>query len=329
MKQPTSSPDPLATGDKILAGAIIAVVISLVVMLVFFFRWQSGVRPAISPTATPDPLLLAIPTKAADELTEFVLPTSDPAVNPTHTPHPTPRMQVLSSNPRYITIIDNQLWFITNGQKFNTVEVRFVELDSNRTIQAGELETVDETAVLAAVTGENKLFVSQLPNQTATMKVWQLTAGVEAPPEHEPALQLTPYQSATQTTLGNLTLLAQADDNGDVELWRKEGNNPAELLLNLNDVASSNPQNFIVFKERVYFTATDRHNDTELWYTDGTAEGTSRLKDVNPSFSSAPSDFVVFGNYLYFVADDWNNGRELWRTDGTPENTLLFANISR
>lgn len=329
MKQPTPSPDPLATGDKILVGAIVTVVISLIVMLFFFFRWQSGVRPVVVSTVTPDPLLLAIPTESADDFTEFVLPTSDPAVDPTHTPHPTPRGQVLSSHPRYLTLADNLLWFVTNGEKFNTVEVRFVELDSNRTLKAGLLETADETAVLAAVTGENKLFVSQLPNQTDPVKLWQLTAGETAPPEHEPALQLTLYQPATQATLGNLTLLAQADENGDVELWKKEGNAPAELLLDLNDVASSNPQNFIVFKDLIFFSATDRHNDTELWYSDGTAAGTSRLKDINPSFSSAPSDFVVFGNYLYFVADDWNNGRELWRTDGTPEETLLFANISR
>lgn len=182
MKQPTSSPDSLATGDKILAGAIITVIISLVVMLFFFFRWQSGVRPVMVPTVTPDPLLLAIPTESADDLTEVVLPTSDPAVDPTHTPHPTPRGQVLSSNPRYLTPADNQLWFITNGEKANTVEVRFIEADGNRTIKAGLLETVDETAVLAAVTGENKLFVSQLPNQTAAIKLWQLTAGTAPPP---------------------------------------------------------------------------------------------------------------------------------------------------
>merc|ERR1711871_284465 len=55
----------------------------------------------------------------------------------------------------------------------------------------------------------------------------------------------------------------------------------------------------------------------ELWRTDGTVEGTTRIDDINPGYlSSRPSDLVSFGPYLYFAATKLGEGCELWRTKG-------------
>merc|ERR1711871_952767 len=60
----------------------------------------------------------------------------------------------------------------------------------------------------------------------------------------------------------------------------------------------------------------------ELWRTDGTAEGTTRVEDINPGEkSSSPSDMASFGSYLYFAATSLEHGRELWRTTGTTHGT--------
>jgi ELWxxDGT repeat protein len=77
-----------------------------------------------------------------------------------------------------------------------------------------------------------------------------------------------------------------------------------------------------------YFTAPDRSNGTELWKTDGTAEGTSLVRDICPGLcSSNPRAFTEFGGLLYFTAEDRTNGRELWRTDGTAAGTVLVMDL--
>jgi len=67
----------------------------------------------------------------------------------------------------------------------------------------------------------------------------------------------------------------------------------------------------------------------ELWITDGTPEGTSLLKDINPGKeSSVPQRFIDIGNgKVLFVAQDKNSGSELWITDGTTVGTTQVADI--
>lgn len=56
----------------------------------------------------------------------------------------------------------------------------------------------------------------------------------------------------------------------------------------------------------------------ELWRTDGTVEGTTRLEDINPGpVSSNPMFLTSFNGYLFFSAHTDTDGRELWYTLGT------------
>ena len=45
---------------------------------------------------------------------------------------------------------------------------------------------------------------------------------------------------------------------------------------------SSYSDNFTKFDDQLYFTADDGENGDELWVSDGTAEGTQLLIDINP-----------------------------------------------
>jgi ELWxxDGT repeat protein len=78
------------------------------------------------------------------------------------------------------------------------------------------------------------------------------------------------------------------------------------------------------------FTASDSAHGTELWRSDGTAEGTVLLKDVRPGPQSTsfplPSLFVV-RDRVYFAADDGVHGYELWVSDGTDDGTHLLKDI--
>ena len=88
-------------------------------------------------------------------------------------------------------------------------------------------------------------------------------------------------------------------------------------------------RDFTEFNDKLYFTANDGSSGTELYVTDGTAEGTELVTDINPgSGSSYPGGFTEFNGKLYFNANDGSSGRELYVTDGTAEGTKLVADIN-
>ena len=90
----------------------------------------------------------------------------------------------------------------------------------------------------------------------------------------------------------------------------------------------SYPHTLLVFKERLFFVADDGKHGTELYQTDGTAAGTSLVKDINPEGNSHAQGLVVYKGQLYFGADDGKHGYELWRSDGTAEGTFLVKDLT-
>ena len=93
------------------------------------------------------------------------------------------------------------------------------------------------------------------------------------------------------------------------------------------------PDIFVQMGNYAFFFADDGVHGKELWKTDGTASGTSMVKDIN---SGAPTSYpstskytmAVIGSTLYFSADDGSNGVELWKTDGTSSGTSIVKNIN-
>lgn len=76
------------------------------------------------------------------------------------------------------------------------------------------------------------------------------------------------------------------------------------------------------------FSASNGSNGYELWRTDGTADGTAMVRDINAAGSSAPNRFIRIEDYFYFVASDGATGRELWRSDGSDAGTTLVKDIN-
>lgn len=68
-----------------------------------------------------------------------------------------------------------------------------------------------------------------------------------------------------------------------------------------------------------YFSAAGDFG-SEIYRTDGTADGTFLLKDINPGvFGSDPFPVAMIGDQLLF--NTFVDGRQLWITDGTQEGT--------
>ena len=128
------------------------------------------------------------------------------------------------------------------------------------------------------------------------------------------------------------TLYFVADDGSSgAELWKSDGTasgtqqikdiNPgpgSALAFAANTFAPV--RHMVPHNGRLYFAANDGSNGTELWATDGTADGTVLVKDIAPgAASSFPDDFEVAGGILFFATSDGG----LWKTDGTANGTVL------
>ena len=162
------------------------------------------------------------------------------------------------------------------------------------------------------------------------------------------------------TVIDDTLFFAAQDANRDRELWSLNINpadtdnfHTASLVKDINTVApsgvtvtnSSSLENFIAIDGTLYFAADNGVNGKELWKSDGTADGTQLVYDIQlpveetetftndqgveetitttTNGGSAPGDFINVGNRLFFTAEGTladasavdgrqKLGRELW-----------------
>ena len=101
------------------------------------------------------------------------------------------------------------------------------------------------------------------------------------------------------------------------------------MLKDINDQpfqAGIAPQNITQVGPLVYFAATTISEGLELWKSDGTAVGTTLVKDIAPGPSSSNvTSLVNVAGTLFFVARNDTFGTQIWRSDGTPEGTVMVS----
>ena len=133
----------------------------------------------------------------------------------------------------------------------------------------------------------------------------------------------------------NKIYFAANDGTNGVELWESDGTEEGTLLvsdINSNEGEGSAPANLTVFDSKIFFTADngsagdDRINGRELWRTNGSEEGTTFVRDINPDGSSFANEFTIFDESLYFAAENSSEGRELYVNDpeASPFNTAIY-----
>ena len=66
-------------------------------------------------------------------------------------------------------------------------------------------------------------------------------------------------------------------------------------------MASSFPDNLVALGNTLYFVADSGSGGRELWKSDGSAAGTVRVKDINPSGDSYPSELAIVGSTLSLI----------------------------
>ena len=129
------------------------------------------------------------------------------------------------------------------------------------------------------------------------------------------------------------------------ELWRSDGTAVGtELVKDIwpddQGKKGSDPREGLVIGSLMYFTADDGSHGRELWVSDGTAAGTTMVRDINSGSSDGMphnpdgrvyvrdegSSIVALGGQMYFPAND-GSGFELWTSDGTQAGTTKVVDL--
>lgn len=167
---------------------------------------------------------------------------------------------------------------------------------------------------------------------------------------------LTPGASSSElhllTTLGN-DLIFTTGETTTLSLWRSTGSTSRPRLImraaRLNPLSSSPWDPFaevITINNRLFFSASTPDGTVALWGSDGSAAGTTMLRDAAPAALdvAASSDVPARGFYateltnlngsLFFYGyamDGTSPDRAqagLWRSDGTPGGTVLVRPLA-
>ncbi len=168
----------------------------------------------------------------------------------------------------------------------------------------------------------NELWVTD-GTTNGTMLVKDINPGVDSS-----------YAQSMTVFAGKVFLNAYDVTHGQ-ELWVTDGTANGTFLLKDIDPTSCGaigcsgyPNGFVQFVDKLYFRAGDSVSGAELWMTDGTTNGTTLVKDINPgSNGSNLFELNVLGDKLIFAADTGTEGLELWTSDGTASGTNLLLDI--
>lgn len=122
------------------------------------------------------------------------------------------------------------------------------------------------------------------------------------------------------------------EENG--RLWRTDGTaaGTGPVALPPDSPRILRPLSLAEHGGRIYFLALlDRSFEEELlelWSTDGTTAGTSRVRVLGPGSDTFRPPLVSAGGRLYFPANDGEHGVELWESDGTEAGTRMAEDIA-
>ncbi len=148
---------------------------------------------------------------------------------------------------------------------------------------------------------------------------------------------VAPFPLVPSVMEGSVVYFGAQDEVTGIELWRSDGTAEGTFLLADVHPGPGNgleplflPNFAAELDGRVFFTPRAADFRYELWTTDGSPQGTSRLSELDlqasaleRSFSPLGSDLAALDEAVLFVADDGLHGRELWRSDGSAQGTEL------
>jgi ELWxxDGT repeat protein len=189
------------------------------------------------------------------------------------------------------------------------------------------------------LTSANGLLFFVASDGTHFNVLWQ-SDGTPAGTQMVKPTSLAPNINSTTTTslatLGNFVYFAASDSVHGTELWKTDGTATGTVLVSeaIDGSDGLGNQDFLdtstsgVAGGKLFYTVSDSTRPGQLWVSDGTSAGTSRVIRTGGSTApSSPTLPVVVGSTAYFAANDGAHGTELWKTNGTAAGTMIVKDI--
>jgi ELWxxDGT repeat protein len=136
--------------------------------------------------------------------------------------------------------------------------------------------------------------------------------------------------SPSDLTDVNGTLFFSGNDGSGSgnELWKSTGSYASTVRVKdiYSGATASDPGTMINFNGTLYFSANHPTYGRSLWKSDGTAAGTTVIRNASYPFTD-PRNLLAAQNQVFFIADNPTTGVELYRTDGTAAGTILVKDI--
>ncbi|MBF0185072.1 MAG: DUF4347 domain-containing protein [Magnetococcales bacterium] len=138
-------------------------------------------------------------------------------------------------------------------------------------------------------------------------------------------------------TLNDKVLFFAETEDENRELWITDGTTAGtQMLLDINPGTDSSSLGYgtelVLCNNKIFFQADDGVHGEELWVTDGTAAGTTLVKDIwAGSIDSSIRTITAFNNKVFFYAQDGTGylgyHDQLWVSDGTTAGTQLVKDM--
>ena len=208
--------------------------------------------------------------------------------------------------------------YMTDGESENVIEL------------TDALRYIPTTITPIQPTGEGRApekWVFTLNNQ-----LWVTDgtkAGTQALITDNAGTEVPVVESAAYLTSFNGHVYFQGDndlDKQEREIWRTDGTSAGtNLVANLHPQGTSNPYNFKVMGDYLYFVADfnlDGVNHGSELYRMAKDHSYELVKDINPGTAhSQPNALTVIGDKMYFTATPTSGAYAVYVTDGTNEGT--------
>lgn len=180
----------------------------------------------------------------------------------------------------------------------------------------------------------NELYLDAKDGSTNPMKIVKLVSGTNTV---TPVYDMSLASGSNNSRFGFATAINNKIVYNPITTTNTTGIEPHVLNVSspnssglLKDLYSnpaataSNPDNFTVYNDTIYFAASNQITGRELYKTDGTTAKTSIYYDINSgAANSNPDDLNVLGGNLVFVATNGAYGRELFKTNGLGGYSIL------
>ena len=239
------------------------------------------------------------------------------------------------SNPGDFTVINGMLYFVGKHQSAsNDNQIIFLNTAGTINFITDVADVVSSgTEIVPFTEGSTEYLFFRGFNATVRNELFR-TNNIGFPASNTKNLiDLNPGTAegyASWLTLMNGMLYFSATDGTyGRELWSYDGTASPTKNVNVvrhTDIKStgdSSPQYLTVYDDKLYFSAEDNSNDTELYCWDGTT--LTKITSGTHSFGSIPVFLKVINDTLYFTAWDDDDKRRLWSYNGigSPE-AIIF-----